>query len=336
MLILGSTKLAIGQCVVSNPLTTGNPTNISTLAQSFTTSASCVNQKISDITIWSTGSHNNVTLKIYNGDGCGTAIHTQAGISIGANGLPTPTTIDVVPDLAITPGNTYTFQLKFQGGSSLLKSIVNIYSGGSYRTNPNCNPTNQDLFFIVYMTAAAPLPVELKDFQARPMDGQSLLTWQTASELNNAGFEVERSGDGKQWEALGFVNGHGTTAEPNDYRYLDAQPLPGINYYRLRQIDYDGNEEELLIRALNFEGNTTIIKVSPNPASAGQALTIVGTGNEPVLVVLSDIYGRPVWNSTMPENGELSTTLSNDLPSGVYSLVLFSEGRKTCKLLRVN
>ena len=74
------------------------------------------------------------------------------------------------------------------------------------------------------------------------MDGQSLLTWQTASELNNAGFEVERSADAKQWEVLGFVNGHGTTMEANDYKYLDAQPMRGMNYYRLSQTDFDGNE----------------------------------------------------------------------------------------------
>ena len=76
--------------------------------------------------------------------------------------------------------------------------------------------------------------------------------------------------------------------------------------------------------------------VSPNPVKAGQVLTIVGTGKESGLVVLTDMYGRPIWKNTVPENGMFTATLSEDLPSGVYSLVLFSKGKKICKLLRVN
>lgn len=336
MIVFGSKSLVIGQCVISNPLTTGSSTIISTLAQSFTTNAGCTNQKISDITIWSTGSHSDVVLNIYSGDGCGTAVHTQSGVSIGANGLPTPTVIDVAPDFVFTAGNSYTFQLSFQGGSSLLKSNGDTYADGIYRTDSGCNSTSDDLFFIVAMTANSPLPVELEDFQARPMDGQSLLTWQTASELNNAGFEVERSADANQWEVIGFVNGHGTTVEAIDYKYIDAQPMPGTNYYRLSQIDFDGNVEKHLIRAVKFEENSTIFKVSPNPVTAGQALTIAAVANESGLVLLSDIYGRPVWKNTLPKNEAFTTTLPNDLPSGIYSLVLFTEGKKTTRLLRVN
>jgi hypothetical protein len=87
------------------------------------------------------------------------------------------------------------------------------------------------------------IPVELTSFAANVVDGKAKLEWQTASELNNSGFEVERcalSAERQAWEKIGFVNGNGTTTEINNYSFVDNELLTQKTFYRLKQIDFDG------------------------------------------------------------------------------------------------
>lgn len=98
---------------------------------------------------------------------------------------------------------------------------------------------------------ALTLPVELLAFTATKQNNTSLLTWQTASELNNEGFEIERSSDSKSFEKIGWVNGHGTTLNTNSYKFIDTNPFKGNNYYRLKQIDYDNKYEHSAIKTVN-------------------------------------------------------------------------------------
>ncbi|MDW8438564.1 MAG: T9SS type A sorting domain-containing protein [Chloroherpetonaceae bacterium] len=87
---------------------------------------------------------------------------------------------------------------------------------------------------------ANPLPVELAEFSARRTDGGVLLAWRTASELNNAGFEVQRKlANASDWLTLGFVKGHGTSSSPKSYSFLDKTAVGAVQY-RLKQIDLDG------------------------------------------------------------------------------------------------
>lgn len=85
------------------------------------------------------------------------------------------------------------------------------------------------------------LPVELTHFAAEAQRGGVLLTWQTASETNNQGFDIQRSKDGINWEKIGYQQGAGNSTTTQDYRHNDTQPLSGINYYRLKQIDVEGD-----------------------------------------------------------------------------------------------
>ncbi|MCF8266792.1 MAG: T9SS type A sorting domain-containing protein [Ignavibacteriales bacterium] len=87
-----------------------------------------------------------------------------------------------------------------------------------------------------------PLPVELKSFTAKAVNSKVILKWSTATEVNNYGFEIERSKDKKlqSWETIGFVNGHGNSNSPKEYIFSDNYPLSGNTFYRLKQIDIDG------------------------------------------------------------------------------------------------
>jgi hypothetical protein len=91
-------------------------------------------------------------------------------------------------------------------------------------------------------TDEAPLPVELVQFEAQISGNNVILEWKTASETNNAGFEIQRRTAG-EWDALIFVEGAGTTDTPQEYRFRDtALPFADSLMYRLRQVDTDGTE----------------------------------------------------------------------------------------------
>jgi len=85
------------------------------------------------------------------------------------------------------------------------------------------------------------VPVELTYFSANVLDRSVELNWSTATEVNNQGFEIEKSADGISFNNIGFVPGFGTTTEPKSYSYTDQSVTSGQYYYRLKQIDFDGS-----------------------------------------------------------------------------------------------
>jgi hypothetical protein len=87
------------------------------------------------------------------------------------------------------------------------------------------------------------VPVELTSFTAVALNGTVTLEWTTATEVNNKGFDVERSSDNQNFSVIGFVNGFGTTTEGKSYSFSDAGLAEGKYFYRLRQIDYNGDFE---------------------------------------------------------------------------------------------
>lgn len=113
------------------------------------------------------------------------------------------------------------------------------------------------------------LPIELIHFQASLIERTVRLEWSTASELNNYGFEVQRSPDGENWKEFTFVEGNGTISSTQEYFTFDTQPIVGNNYYRLKQIDYDGqfNYSNMEYVKLESDGNRTF-HLYPNPTNS--------------------------------------------------------------------
>ncbi|GAB3867418.1 hypothetical protein GCM10028824_09770 [Hymenobacter segetis] len=160
------------------------------------------------------------------------------------------------------------------------------------------SPTSLSRFTV--SNAANPLPVTLVDFTALA-DGPAAvrLRWTTASELNNAGFTVERSPDGTAFEAIGTVAGAGTSATRHDYALLDAK-LPGgatLLYYRLRQTDQSGEFSYSPVRTVQLTSSPTHqFAVFPTRVAAGQAATYryIGpaeAGTLDILSVLGQVLG---------------------------------------------
>ena len=105
----------------------------------------------------------------------------------------------------------------------------------------------QTTWLDVELVPEDPVPVELVSFTAEVEKSNVFLKWQTATEVNNAGFEVERYRSiskskirNSKYEQIGFVEGEGTTAEIQNYYWKDCNLIPGKYFYRLKQIDYDG------------------------------------------------------------------------------------------------
>ncbi|MEZ4962975.1 MAG: T9SS type A sorting domain-containing protein [Saprospiraceae bacterium] len=183
-------------------------------------------------------------------------------------------------------------------------------------------------------STAAILPVELVHFTASKMEDVVSLKWQTATETNNEGFEVEHSTDGRNWDYLDFVNGHGTSTDVHDYTFTHEHPSHGTNYYRLRQVDFDGNFEYSNIRSVEFEGLQGQINVYPNPASSVSNIQLPGDFEQAAIQVF-DLGGRVVFGLEV-EGG--SQTIPIDVSawqSGMYLVRVQVDGRISTHKLQV-
>jgi len=110
----------------------------------------------------------------------------------------------------------------------------------------------------------APLPVEWVKFDLKKKPEGVLLNWETAAEEHSAGFDLQRSKDGKNWETLAFVEGKGMAYS---YSYKDKGPYYGLNYYRILQTDFDGQTEASTIETIYFDEAEVEVGIAPNPAT---------------------------------------------------------------------
>src|SRR5690606_26093002 len=114
-----------------------------------------------------------------------------------------------------------------------------------YVTDNSGNPNYPSKLCSAFLSSARsintnPLPVELISFTGKFVANGTLLEWATATEKDNNYFEIERSQDGKEFKAIGRVGGNNNSTSINRYNFTDKDQLPGLVYYRLKQVDNDG------------------------------------------------------------------------------------------------
>ena len=168
-------------------------------------------------------------------------------------------------------------------------------------------------------TVQAPLPVELTHFTAQKSTTTTDLHWRTATELNNSHFHVQRSGDSKRWENIGTVQGHGSTLEEQAYHFTDREPLPGLNYYRLEQVDYDGTVDYSKVVSVNFRDGGTVA-ISPNPVADELRFTLPEGTDGTVQLSIFDLTGR-AWEQQALLDGTVDVS---GLRPGMYFVKLVS------------
>ncbi|NUN07648.1 MAG: S8 family serine peptidase [Ignavibacteriaceae bacterium] len=184
------------------------------------------------------------------------------------------------------------------------------------------------------------VPVEGWTFIAGQEGGDITLKWQTVSENNNKGFEIQRSPDKSNWKSLAFVDGNGTTLLPHSYQYTDKSAPVGRNYYRLKQIDFSGgiSYSEVLEARKILPGEFTLYQNYPNPFNPQTTISFHLPSRQFILIKISDILGNTVANIAegMYEAGEHSLSFSPDgLPSGVYFYTLSSGERSRSRKMLI-
>ncbi len=147
------------------------------------------------------------------------------------------------------------------------------------------------------------LPVELVNFTARQENEKVNLQWTTASENNNDYFIIQSSSDGEVFSDLDEIQGRGTTSFNTEYQTYDLKPLYGDNYYRLKQVDFDGKFTFSEIRLVNFEGKKTTINVFPNPTKTGKVNLNFFNSNRNTTIEIRDLLGRLVFQNKVESIG---------------------------------
>lgn len=145
--------------------------------------------------------------------------------------------------------------------------------------------------------AGIPVPVELASFSASVNGTTVDLTWVTVTELNNAGFEVQRSTDKIRWISTGFIKGHGTVSEPVIYRYQDAGLAAGKYYYRLKQTDLTGSFEYHNLSAevnIGIPSEFSLFQNYPNPFNPATRISFALPAESVVTLEVFDILGSKV------------------------------------------
>ncbi|HNP47652.1 MAG TPA: T9SS type A sorting domain-containing protein [Bacteroidia bacterium] len=183
----------------------------------------------------------------------------------------------------------------------------------------------------------SPLPVELLYFTAEKNGKSSVLcSWATSSEINNDYFEVyaarERAGV-YGYERIGFVPGHGNTTQQSNYSIVDDKPVQGKNYYKLRQVDFDGQsrESEAVVVLFNSAKTFELIAASPNPFVSDPELYIQTNEAGKMMVQVENSVGQVIYHDDLflsRGSRTLELPLSADLSSGVYFVHLIFEGEQ--------
>ena len=168
-----------------------------------------------------------------------------------------------------------------------------------------------------------PVPVELTSFTTNVVNGRIILSWETATEINNAGFRIERSNDNKVFSEIAFIKGNGTSTERISYSYTDKSALTGKYYYRLKQVDFDGsyNYSRSIEADMGLPTSYALYQNYPNPFNPSTIIRFALTMNARVNIKLYNTLGQEVTNilnSDLDAGVHETTFNASNLSSGVY------------------
>ncbi len=210
--------------------------------------------------------------------------------------------------------------------------IYGRVDGNNPSTSKYDNNNNSSTNYTATFSTDAGLPVELITFQAFTANNKIELKWETATEVNNYGFEIERAEDSNQinWEKIGFVEGNGNSNSPKQYTFVDNSVLSGKYFYRLKQIDIDGSFEYSNIIEIDLSMVTefNLAQNYPNPFNPNTIikysipqLETLHANSQQVQLKIYDILGREIATlvneKQSPGNYEV-TFDAVGLPTGIY------------------
>lgn len=188
-------------------------------------------------------------------------------------------------------------------------------------------------------SAVYPLPVDLLSFTAKLLGETVDLNWATSSEINNDYFVIERASDDLKWKKISTIAGAGNSNTKLYYNEKDRNPLPGISYYRLKQVDYDGkykySDVVSVVNHISDSGDD--VYLFPNPSSGNSVFIRIPHAYNRLItqVVIYNISGERVWQKQLETGASIFELNYGDLPAGVYIVQISNEALNESKKLVV-
>lgn len=232
------------------------------------------------------------------------------------------------------------FQLGYFSGSCGALSNINCTSAssGSITVSISGVTSGSNIYFAMDGNAGSnchwvmngdnivPLPINLAEFDIEQGDKGVKVKWFTVSEINNRMFEIERSRDGKTFEKIGQVEGHGTTSLPFNYEFNDNHPYHGVNYYRLKQIDFDDKFKYSDVDYVKFDKYLEKpITVFPNPAKEELTVSLFNSSlDNETSITVTDITGRTVFTKNVGQTNNYILNVT-EYAAGVYFITVQNE-----------
>jgi hypothetical protein len=202
-------------------------------------------------------------------------------------------------------GNTQKSQIHFSD-----EFLPNLGTCGNKGADPN-------LSALSLFSNAVVLPVDLTNVSVKSVKLGNEISWETASERNNALFNIQRSPNSQAWQTIGSIKATNSLSGAR-YYFTDDAPLSTINYYRLQMVDSDGKMDYSKIVSISNNANKKALAVYPNPAKT--ELNLVTDGNMEGVTIM-DLTGRTVRQF----NGNSAKVDIADLPNGVYFVRLLDK-----------
>lgn len=225
-------------------------------------------------------------------------------------------------------------------------SIVNANSlqSGYVAKFIGVNLNDGDYLTLGNSSSITPLPIELLSFEAVANGRVTDLSWTTSSEINNEYFEIERAGSDMRFKPIAKVDGAGMSNSLLFYSETDENPLAGMNYYRLKQVDYDGIYEYSDVVSVQFDsdiksGNDFDFIVYPNPTSGQQEITLISNSkqddNNNWELLITSLSGNVLMRMNYnAQNAYQTIDLPHSIVTGIYFITLQNtKFRKTRKLI---
>lgn len=244
---------------------------------------------------------------------------------------------------AITPGSMAGFNWYFLGApiDTNARTKVGPYTTpGTYRYVAEYITSCGTFRDTVTITATQNVPVKLSAFYAVKKQNNVVLNWQTASEINNKGFLIERANDGEHFYDIGFVNGSGNTSSIKNYSTTDYNVFVKHNtiYYRLKQLDFDGSYAYSdIISVAKNDADEMALQIIPNPFADETSLSFTADeGN--AIIKITDINGRLIKTSAVNTIKGLNIISFKDLQGlqhGIYFVTISSSNKThTAKVIK--
>jgi len=268
---------------------------------------------------------------------------TQSGSAVSISSQMSPTTPYWVR--VLNTGNNYVSYYSPDGVNwSAMDSVtlslgVNPYVGIAYTTHNN-SVLDTAIVDNITLKLATALSVNLLNFTAKNVnDKYSLLNWTTSGEINTDHFDIERSSVNTNFATIGTMKGNGTTSLSHDYNFEDTQPIDGTNFYRLKQVDINGNFTYSPVVAVTF--NFRKIEIFPNPAAKQFYIrnNINFSNGDNLIIEILDFSGKVIYKQIATSSGAniITINIPPSMSNGMYVvMVTNSNGDKQGDKIFIN